>query len=344
MDGMEGRGTAVLRVVVAVLVLASFGTAVAVGRSQVKLAVAVAPPVARATTTSSTIATTTTGAPAAPAPPPALAEPAKAVVSPSGVVLPVIAAEAGAWRVRTPCGNETTISEARPLSQADVVIDPGHGGVEPGSVSDEHGLAEKEVNLGVSRELQRALELQGISAVLTRYSDHRVPLTARSAVAKAMQPRAFVSIHHNAEPDGPYDGPGAETYYQHRDPQSKRLAGLILEELRATFAILPVTWVGDSDAGAKARVNSRGDDYYGILRHTNGIPGVLSEAAFVSNPDEAKLMKTVEFQRLEADAIARAIMRFFTTKDPGSGFVDGYPRQSPAGSGGGSKSCTDPTL
>ncbi len=292
----------------------------------------------KATTTSTTFAPTTTTAVPAPA------APAKAVVSPSGVVLPVLAAVGEAWRVRTPCGRETTLAEARPLSFADVVIDPGHGGVEPGSVSDVHDLAEKEVNLGVSQELERALALQGITAVLTRYSDHRVPLTARAEVAKAMQPRAFVSIHHNAEPDGPYDGPGAETYYQHRDPESKRLAGLILEELRSTFAILPVAWVGDSDAGAKARVNSKGDDYYGILRHTNGVPGVLSEAAFVSNPDEAKLMKTIEFQRLEADAIARAIVRFFTTRDPGSGFVDAYPRQSPAGSGGGSTNCVDPPL
>ncbi|HUR49667.1 MAG TPA: N-acetylmuramoyl-L-alanine amidase [Acidimicrobiales bacterium] len=340
---MDSRGTAVLRVVVAVLVLASVGTAVAVGRAEVSpLATppkdAGNPPTELPVTTLPPEPIPSTTAPAAPAGPP------KAMVSPSGVVLPVIGPEGAAWRVRTPCGNQTVIGNGRPVTQAMVVIDPGHGGEEPGAVSEEHALNEKEVNLGVSRELAKTLELQGISSVLTRYSDHRVPLTARAEVAKAMQPRAFVSIHHNSEPDGPFSGPGAETYYQHRDPESKRLAGLILEELRQTFAILPVTWVGDSDAGAKMRVNSNGEDYYGILRHTNGIPGVLSEAAFVSNPDEAKLLRTVEFQRLEADAMARAIVRFFNTRDPGSGFVDAYPRQSPAGSGGGNKGCVDPPL
>jgi N-acetylmuramoyl-L-alanine amidase len=341
---MEGRGTAVLRVVVAVLVLAAFGAAVAVGRAETQPLAATEPVI----TTTTTLLPTTTSAPPITAPPtkvaPMPAGPARAVVSPKGVVLPVIAQEGASWRVRTPCGNQTVITEARPLQQAHVVIDPGHGGAEPGSVSEEVDVREKDVNLGVSHELAKALELQGISAVLTRYSDHRVPLTARAEVAKAVQPKAFVSVHHNAEPDGPMEGPGAETYYQHKDPDSKRLAGLILEELRATFAILPVTWVGDSDAGAKVRVNSKGEDYYGILRHTNGIPGVLSEAAFISNPDEAKLLKTIEFQRLEADAIARAIVRFFTTADPGSGFVDAYPRQSPAGSGGGNRGCVDPQL
>lgn len=338
---MHSKGTAVLRVVVAVLVLASLGAAVAIGRQQVTPLAEPAPKAAPVTTT---IPPPTT-APEAPVPPPPTpTEPAKAVISPHGVVLPVIATEGESWRVRTPCGNETVVSDARPVSQATVVIDPGHGGVEPGAVSEEHGVTEKDVNLAVSLELAKTLELQGITAVLTRYTDHRVPLTARAGVAKAFQPRAFVSVHHNAEPDGPMEGPGAETYYQHRDPESKRLAGLILEELRATFAILPVEWVGDTDAGAKIRVNSRGEDYYGILRHTNGIPGVLSEAAFVTNPNEAQLLRTIEFQRLEADAIARAIVRFFNTKDPGSGFVDAYPRQSPAGSGGGNQGCTDPPL
>ena len=338
---MEGRGTAVLRVVVATLVLASVGTAVAVGRERMSPTAASAIP-KRAVSTSTTASTTVPPAPPTTVPVPA--GPPKAVISKNGVVLPVVAPEGAAWRVRTPCGSETVVSDVTPVGQATIVIDPGHGGEEPGAVSEEHEITEKEINLGVSRELVKTLELQGITAVMTRYSDHRVPLLARANVAKAFQPRAFVSIHHNAEPDGPMEGPGAETYYQHRDPESKRLAGLILEELRATFAILPVTWVGDTDAGAKIRVNSKGEDYYGILRHTNGIPGVLSEAAFVSNPDEAKLMDTVEFQRLEADAIARAIVRFLNTDDPGSGFVDAYPRQSPAGSGGGGRGCVDPQL
>lgn len=341
---MQSRGTAVLRIVVAVLVLASIGTAVAVGREEITAPLATPPKDAGNPPTELPVTTlppepiSTTTLPPPPAGPP------KAMVSPGGVVLPVISAEGAGWRVRTPCGNEVALTNGRPVVQATVVIDPGHGGEEPGAVSEEEVVIEKEVNLGVSLELAKTLELQGITAVLTRYSDHRVPLNARAGVAKAMQPRAFVSVHHNSEPDGPFSGPGAETYYQSRDPESKRLAGLILEELRQTFAILPVTWVGDTDAGAKMRLNSKGEDYYGILRQTNGIPGVLSEAAFVSNPDEAKLLRTVEFQRLEADAIARAIVRFLNTRDPGSGFVEANPRQSPAGSGGGNRGCVDPPL
>ena len=103
-------------------------------------------------------------------------------------------------------------------------------------------------------------------------------------------------------------------------------------------------WVGDRDAGVKTRMNSRGGDYYGILRRTAGVPSVLAELAFVSNAAEADLLGRTEVQRTEGDAVARAIIRFLTTSDPGSGYVDAYPRTEPAGPGGGSGGCLDPPL
>jgi hypothetical protein len=105
-----------------------------------------------------------------------------------------------------------------------------------------------------------------------------------------------------------------------------------------------VAWQSDTDAGAKYRLNSRGQDYYGILRRTAGVPAVLTEALFISNPPEAELLARRDVQDAEAAALARAVTRFLVTDDPGSGFVEPYPRVDPAGPGGGGRGCVDPPL
>jgi N-acetylmuramoyl-L-alanine amidase len=170
-------------------------------------------------------------------------------------------------------------------------------------------------------------------------------LAARAAVVQAVQPALFISVHHNAEPDGPFPRPGSETYYQVASPESKRAAGLVYEELIAALSLFEADWMADTDAGAKYRTSGSGDDYYGVLRRTQGVPAVLSEALFVSNPTEEALLARDDVRRAEADALARAAERFLTTDDPGSGFTEPYPRETPAGGGGGSgPDCVDPAL
>jgi len=226
------------------------------------------------------------------------------------------------------------------------VLDAGHGGVEHGATGP-NGLTEKLLNLGVVEHARNALEAAGHATVLTRTADYRMTLEARAAVVKALDPRAFVSVHHNAEPDGPWPGPGVETYYQiagSSTRESKRLAGLIQEEVVASMGRYSVEWVADADAGAKFRKNSRGDDYYGMIRQTQGTPAALAELGFISNLPEADLYARADVQKVEGEAVARAVVRFLATKDPGSGFTEPYPRDSPAGPGGGASSCRDPDL
>jgi N-acetylmuramoyl-L-alanine amidase len=169
-------------------------------------------------------------------------------------------------------------------------------------------------------------------------------LGARSRIAVALQPRAFVSIHHNADPDGPHDGPGSETYFQIRSPESKRLAGLLYEEIVKALRQYQVAWVGDTDAGAKYRVSSSGGDYYGVLRQSAGVPASIAELAFISNGPEAELLARPDVQQVEGNAVAAGIVRYLRTSDPGSGFTEPYPRTTPAGPGGGSAGCQDPAL
>ncbi len=297
----------------------------------------------RTTTTTTAPTTTTTTAPPIPWPPLPGDGVARAVATPNGLVLPVRSAlDDGRFVAQSPCGNEVTVFGA-PLSGATVVLDPGHGGDEPGAVGPA-GTREKDVNLAIALEAERQLEAQGATVVLTRTGDYRITLASRGAIAQALKPAVFISIHHNAEPDEHRPTPGSETYYQIASPDSKRAAGLLYEELFAALRTYAIDWTADRDAGAKYRPNSSGGDYYGILKRTAGIPAVLSEAAFISNPPEEALLADPAFQAVEAGAITRAVIRFVTTSDRGSGFVEPYPREQPAGSGGGSSGCVDPPL
>ena len=204
------------------------------------------------------------------------------------------------------------------------MIDPGHGGNEPGAVGPT-GLIEKDVNFAVAQDVKQLLEAEGAKVVLTRTADYNTTIKTRAEIAVALHPQVFLSIHHNAEPDGPSDVPGNETYYQIANADSKRLAGLLWEEITAAFTPHKIAWAADTDHGAKYRPSSAGGDYYGILRRGAGITTVLSEAAFISNPPEEQLLADPAFLHVEAVALAKGITRFLATPDPGSGFVTPLP-------------------
>ena len=71
---------------------------------------------------------------------------------------------------------------------------------------------------------------------------------------------------------------------------------------------------------------------------------VLSEGLFLSNPPEAELLARPDVQLAEGNAVARGVVRYLTTQDPGSGYVEPYPRTQPAGGGGRLSGCVDPPL
>ena len=224
------------------------------------------------------------------------------------------------------------------------MLDPGHGGEEPGAVGPA-GTLEKAVNLAIAQETKRQLEALGATVVLTRTADYRI--TLRVPRRHRHEPEAApCSCRSTTTPTrtSSVARPGAETYFQIASPESKRAAGLVYEELVAAFSGYDIQWVADRDAGAKYRPTTDGTDYYGILRRSAGVPAVLSEAAFISNPAEEALLADPAFQQVEATALTKAIVRFVTTDDPGSGYVDPYPRTQPAGPGGGNQGCEDPPL
>ena len=305
--------------------------------------------VSTTTTTSTTTSTTsTTVAPTTTTTTPRLPfvddDSADVLATPKGFVLPITGGGPGAWQVMTPCGKTGTVTAGDPIGGATVVLDPGHGGVETGTTGP-GGTVERDLNMAIAQRTKAALEREGAKVVLTRTGDYRVAITTRAEIALRLQPPVFISIHHNGGHDEERDTPGTEVFFQVRNPASKRLAGILYEELYAFFSTFEgVMWWADRDAGAKYRTNDSGGDYYGILRRTEGVTAVLSEAAFLNNGAEEALLVREDVQQGEAEAITRAVRRFMLGDDQGSGFTEPYARVEPAGPGGGTSGCTDPPL
>lgn len=314
--------------------------------------VACSVPVPEVGPTSSTVVTTSSTLPAATTTTAASATttttvaPALAGVTPTGVIVPIRAEGAGRYVVGTPCASSVVIAadDLTRLDPVEVLLDPGHGGdIETGSVGP-NGVREADLNLDVARRLQEWLDEHGIPSALTRDGDYRMAIAARVELATALQPRLFVSIHHNAGSIAPADQPGTIVFHQHDDPESRRAAGLAYEEMLAVFEPLDLPWVNSLEPGAFAAIRATdGLDAYGVLRR-NPVPAILTEALFLQNAAEAEALATDEVQVLEVEALGRAIERFLTTADTGSGLRDAEVYDFPVSATGGTAGCVDPDL
>jgi N-acetylmuramoyl-L-alanine amidase len=265
------------------------------------------------------------------------------IVSPRGVVLPVIGPGAsGGWRATTPCGNEVTLRDGERVTSVDFVLDPGHGGSEIGAAGP-NDATEKALNLRVAEIVEWYLEEAGYTVLLTRTTDIRMPLRSRADIANALTPDAFVSIHHNGGATRKQSTPGTELFVDAGNPDSKRLGGLIFEELTERLSSYDAEWVGTWRNGVSARLNSEGADLYGIHRYTPGIVSVITEAGYLSNPSEATLYVANEVQWSHGRAIAEGLMRWKRTSDAGSGFLSDFVDDTSSGTGG-FDGCSDPSL
>ena len=262
------------------------------------------------------------------------------------IVMPVLEVLDTGSLVRTPCQNLAVVRNASTIDRTHVVLDPGHGGIESGSVTAD-GLAEKDVNLDVAMIAEELLSEQGFVVTLTRYTDVRIPIVSRVEIADSLNALLLVSIHHQGtDPDVPRsDAPGTEVYYQQNSEESKRFAGLLHEESVVKLGQFDIeSWFAGPDAGATYRQNrNTGEDFYGMVRRP-AAPAVLAEMSFLGNPEEVELLRSPEFLRAEAEAISDAVIRWFTTDDAGSGFVEPSFTLLSSGGGGGLGGCVDPDL
>ena len=228
-----------------------------------------------------------------------------------------------------------------------IVIDPGHGGSETGAVGP-GGLQEKDVTLQIARRLAAAVQrLLPCRAVLTRESDSVISLDDRTAVANHEKADLFLSIHANSS-----RAPGArgsETYYLSLEASDKLSQEIASRENQPSLAGGPaapaagrarnpdldfILWdlaqtahlkessdlaeVAQEELNVVSGTENRGVKQapFRVLVGAT-MPAVLVETAFISNPEEEKKLASAAFQQSVADAVARAITRFFERRKAG---------------------------
>jgi len=173
-----------------------------------------------------------------------------------------------------------------------VVIDPGHGGKDPGATS-VLGFYEKGINLSVANKVARLLEQRGLRVKMTRTNDYFVELEDRVAIANNLDADLFVSIHSDSFPKSSRRG---FTVYIARSASSssRRAASSIARSMSGTG----LNSFGIQTAG------------YHVLTGTRG-PAVLVEMGYLSNRSEAALLRSSSFQNRLAQAVADGISDYF---------------------------------
>lgn len=185
-----------------------------------------------------------------------------------------------------------------------IVIDSGHGGIDPGVVGID-GLEEKEINLRIAGYLGRYLEEEGFQVVFTREDDRGLyeedsmnkknqDLKNRCALIREAAPVLTISIHQNSYQDQSVCGP--QVFYYTGSEKGKELARCIQETLNEELEI---------QRPRKAKSNG---SYY-LLKKSEGIVNIV-ETGFLTNPREAGLLQTEEYQKKCAGAICSGILKF----------------------------------
>jgi N-acetylmuramoyl-L-alanine amidase len=199
-----------------------------------------------------------------------------------------------------------------------ICIDAGHGGT---ALTDHYrvgaaGEREELVNLRVAQLLQKILTTKGARVLMTRTADSIVTLPARAKVAVDQKADIFISIHHNATADTSVNFPiiyfhGNATENEAGVRFGKLLARELITKLyskKTSDKTNMVSVVSDFTVFAEAGAS--------VLRNTYGIPAVLAEASFFTNPTEEQKLKQTEHNQHEAQAYAEALEAFFAANIP----------------------------
>ncbi|MDZ8089486.1 MAG: N-acetylmuramoyl-L-alanine amidase [Nostoc sp. DedQUE12b] len=171
-----------------------------------------------------------------------------------------------------------------------VLIDPGHGGKDPGAVG-LGGLREKDIILPISKRIAQVLQQNGVQVVMTRDSDYFVTLPGRVQLAERANADVFVSIHANAVGPGRSDVSGLETYYYD--------SGLGLAR-SVHNSILQGVNVRDRGT-RRAR--------FFVLRKSS-MPSILVETGYLTGREDNAKLRNSAYQNQMGEAIARGILQY----------------------------------
>lgn len=195
-------------------------------------------------------------------------------------------------------------SNSTTVDNRTIVIDPGHGGEDPGA--SENDIIEKHLNLDVSLKLNSFLTGAGYNTILTRTEDKLLykqgeenrkkffDLRNREEIANTYENSLFVSIHMNKFPASYCKG--LQTFYSENNPESKIIANSVQENIRLL------------QTDNKRAIKSGNQTIY--LLEKLQMPAVLIECGFISNPEEAKLLINEDYQKALALSIYCGIAEY----------------------------------
>ncbi len=201
----------------------------------------------------------------------------------------------------------TQSTAASPLAGKTILIDPGHGGIDAGASA--NGAVEKEINLAIANFLKEYVEAGGGKAYMTRDTDtntadpnrdkgvsqKKSDLQMRKSDIEKYKADIFISIHMNKFEQSKYRG--AQVFYDDDSQENRLLAEAIQQSLK------------DVLKDGNNRVAKGSGDSIFVLRD-NSVPSALIECGFLSNTDEANLLKTAEYQKLVAEGIYMGIIKY----------------------------------
>lgn len=186
----------------------------------------------------------------------------------------------------------------KPNSKSDVkiVIDAGHGGRDPGAVS--NGVQEKKLNIDVAKRTERLLKQAGYSVIMTRDDDYALNIYNRPKLANEENAHVFLSIHFNSSPNSGANG--IETLYAPRDLTSVKYDAQypLTEKIHKEL----IKETGMFNRGIKQRADLI------VLKHTE-MPAVLVELGFLSNSDDLKIVQTDAYKEACAKAMTNGIIK-----------------------------------
>ena len=202
---------------------------------------------------------------------------------------------------------DPTQTDTIPSRNYTVMIDPGHGGADPGSIGYKTKVHESTLNLKMSILLKKKLEDAGINVVMTRETEKSLAegsgkafkkrdMQMRKDYIKKIRPNMVISLHQNSYTN--HKLRGAQVFYDKTSDISKQIAEHIQEEFLKGLE--------------HSNKHTSPGDYF-MLKCTSA-PSVIVECGFLSNEEDEKLLLSEEYQEKITDCIYRAIVRFLQIK------------------------------
>ena len=224
------------------------------------------------------------------------------------ILVVIIVAMVGFIGVNLSIAQQAMNNEKSQTGVKKILIDPGHGGMD-GGTSSKTGTLEKNINLSIALKLKDILQKSGYEVVMTREEDvgfisnsrtirgrYNEDLKNRCDLKKSTNCDLFISIHLNYFTQSKYYG--AQVWYS-SFKDSEMLGSIMQKNFRV-----------DIDPG-NLRVQKAAKNAFKILRENDNMPSVIVECGFLSNYEEAKKLKTLEYQQKISETMCKSIGEFF---------------------------------